>query len=174
VQLTTARLTLEPLTVAHATHLHAGFADSSLYTWIPDDPHTLDTLTARFERIAAGPRDRADELWRNWAIRATDASTPTYVGMVETSVFPGDYAYLAYFIFSPWQRRGYAHDACTAAIAHVREAYAVARILIEIDVRNVASWKLAESLGAKRVATKMNADFFKGQSSDEYHYEIVF
>jgi [ribosomal protein S5]-alanine N-acetyltransferase len=47
-------------------------------------------------------------------------------------------------------------------------------VVIEIDVRNIASWKLAESLGAKRVATKANADFFKGQSSDEYHYEIVF
>jgi [ribosomal protein S5]-alanine N-acetyltransferase len=105
VQLTTARLTLEPLTVAHATHLHAGFADPSLYTWIPDDPYTLDTLTARYKRIIAGPRDSADELWRNWAIRLTDANTPTYIGMVETSVFPGDYAYLAYFIFAPWQQR---------------------------------------------------------------------
>jgi [ribosomal protein S5]-alanine N-acetyltransferase len=68
----------------------------------------------------------------------------------------------------------YAREACAAALAHVRETYAISRVVIEIDVRNIASWKLAESLGAKRVATKANADFFKGQSSDEYHYEIVF
>lgn len=171
--LTTDRLTLEPLTVAHAAKLHQGFADPSLYTWIPDDPWTLETLTARYERIMAGPRDRADELWRNWAVRLSDAPT-TYVGMVETSVFPGDHAYLAYFIFAQWQRLGYAHEACAAALAHVRIAYAIPRVVIEIDTRNVASWKLAESLGAKRMATKANADFFKGGSSDEYHYEIVF
>jgi [ribosomal protein S5]-alanine N-acetyltransferase len=172
VLLTTARLTLEPLTVAHAALLHAGFADAALYQWIPDDPYTQEALTARFERIMVGPRDRADELWRNWAVRLS--ATSTYIGMVETSVFPGDYAYLAYFIFADWQRQGYAREACAAALTHLRTAYAIPRVVIEIDTRNIASWKLAESLGARRVATKLGADFFKGHSSDEYHYEIVF
>jgi [ribosomal protein S5]-alanine N-acetyltransferase len=174
VQLTTDRLILEPLTVAHAPLVYAGFADPSLYTWIPNDPPSLDALIARYERILKGPRDRDDELWRNWAIRLSDASAQTYVGMVETSVFPGDHVYLAYFIFTQSQGRGYAREACAAALSHVQETYKVKRVVIEMDVRNTASWKLAESLGAIRIATKTGADFFKGRPSDEYHYEIVY
>jgi [ribosomal protein S5]-alanine N-acetyltransferase len=173
VLITTDRLTLEPLTVAHAPLLHAGFSDPQMHTWIPTEPPSLDELTARYERILKGPRDNPVELWRNWAIRLHD-SPPRYVGMVETSVFPDDYVYLAYFIFTPHQGRGYAREACRAALDHLRERYRVKRAVVEIDTRNTASWKLTESLGGKRVATKQNADFFKGQSSDEYHYDIIF
>ncbi len=172
--LQTERLTLEPLTVAHAPLLYEGFADPTLYTWIPNDPLTLDELTAKYEQILRGPRDRADELWRNWAIRLRHVEKPTYVGMVETSIFPHDHIYLAYFVFVNGQQQGYANEACRAALDHIRETYAVKRVVIEMDIRNTASWKLAESLGAKRTATKPDADFFKGASSDEYHYEITF
>jgi [ribosomal protein S5]-alanine N-acetyltransferase len=173
-EIVTPRLTLEPLTVAHASLLHAGFSDAAMHTLIPTDPQPLDAMIARHERILKGPLDRNDELWRNWAIRLHDAVEPTYVGMVETSVFPNDYAYLAYFIFTPHQRKGFAHEACSAALAHLRATYAIKRVVVEMDTKNTASWKLTESLGGKRVATKPNADFFKGRSSDEYHYEITF
>jgi [ribosomal protein S5]-alanine N-acetyltransferase len=173
LQLTTNRLTLEPLTVAHAPLLHPGFADPSLYKWIPNDPLTLAELTAKYERIMRGPRDNPVELWRNFAARLNGAEPPTYVGEIETSVFPGDYVYLAYFIFTPWQGQDFSHEACSAVLAHVRETFAIKRVVIEMDIRNTASWKLAESLGGKRVATKPDADFFKGESSDEYHYEII-
>jgi [ribosomal protein S5]-alanine N-acetyltransferase len=173
LQLITTRLTLEPLKVAHAPLLHPGFADPSLYRWIPNDPLTLAELTAKYERIMRGPRDNPHELWRNFAARLSAAESPTYIGEIETSIFPGDYVYLAYFVFTPWQGQGFAYEACTAVLAHVRDTYAVKRAVIEMDTRNTASWKLTESLGGKRIATKPAADFFKGQSSDEYYYEII-
>ncbi len=77
-------------------------------------------------------------------------------------------------MFHSHRRQGYAHEACVAVLKHVRETYATKRVVAEMDVRNVASWKLVESLGFVRTGNKLNADFFKGESSDEYLYELMF
>lgn len=172
MQLATERLILEPLEIAHAVKLYAGLSEATLYKFVPEDPLTLQELTERYERIVRGPRDNNIELWRNWAVRLQDSGD--YIGMIETSIFPNDYAYLAYFVFASRHRQGYAHEACSAVLAHVRETYAVERVVAEMDVRNTASWRLVESLGFVRTGSKLNADFFKGESSDEYFYELKF
>ncbi len=173
MQLATKRLILEPLEVTHAAKLHAGLADPTLYRFVPEDPLPLVELTERYQRILGGPRDNNIELWRNWAVRLR-GDDGEYAGMIETSVFPSDYAYLAYFMFASHHRQGYAHEACAAVLAHVRETYGIKRVVAEMDVRNVASWRLVESLGFVRTGNKLNADFFKGESSDEYLYELTF
>jgi [ribosomal protein S5]-alanine N-acetyltransferase len=170
--LETERLILEPLEVAHAEKLYAGLSDAALYKFVPEDSLSLQELTERYERILRGPRDNNIELWRNWAVRLQDSGD--YIGMIETSIFPNDYAYLAYFMFAPHHRQGYAHEACVAVLKHVRETYDIKRVVAEMDVRNTASWRLVESLGFIRTGNKLNADFFKGESSDEYLYELMF
>ncbi len=170
--LETERLILEPLAVAHAEKLYAGLNNTTLYKFIPNDPLSLAELVEKYHRILRGPRDNNIELWRNWAVRLQDNSD--YIGMIETSVFPSDYAYLAYFMFASHHRQGYAHEACAAVLAHVRETYGIKRVVAEMDVRNVASWRLVESLGFVRTGNKLNADFFKGESSDEYLYKLTF
>lgn len=183
MRLQTERLILEPLEIAHAAKLCVGLSEAALYKFVPEDPHSLAELTERYERILHGPRDNKIELWRNWAVRlrgvgnvgdVSHAGYGDYIGMIETSVFPNDYAYLAYFMFAPHQRQGYAREACAAALKHVRETYAIKRVVAEMDVRNTASWRLVESLGFVRTGNKLNADFFKGESSDEYLYELTF
>jgi [ribosomal protein S5]-alanine N-acetyltransferase len=172
MRLATERLILEPLEVAHAEKLYAGLSEATLYKFVPEDPLTLAELIARYQRILRGPRDNNIELWRNWAVRLRDSGD--YIGMIETSIFPNDYAYLAYFMFASHHRQGYAHEACTAVLKHVRETYAIKRVVAEMDVRNTASWRLVELLGFVRTGSKLNADFFKGESSDEYLYELTF
>jgi [ribosomal protein S5]-alanine N-acetyltransferase len=172
MQLATERLILEPLEVAHAEKLYAGLSDVALYRFIPNDPLSLDELTEKYHRILRGPRDNNVELWRNWAVRSQDSGD--YIGMIETSIFPNDYAYLAYFMFASHQRQGYAREACAAVLKHVHETYDIKRVVAEMDVRNLASWRLVESLGFIRIGSKLNADFFKGESSDEYLYELKF
>jgi [ribosomal protein S5]-alanine N-acetyltransferase len=168
----TERLILEPLEVAHAEKLYAGLSDTTLYKFIPNDPLSLAELTEKYCRILRGPRDSNIELWRNWAVRLQDSDD--YIGIIETSIFPNDYAYLAYFMFASHHRQGYAHEACVAVLKRVRETYAIKRVAAEMDVRNTASWRLVESLGFIRTGSKLNADFFKGESSDEYLYELTF
>jgi [ribosomal protein S5]-alanine N-acetyltransferase len=173
MHLETERLILEPLEVAHAKKLYAGLSDATLYKFIPNDPLSLVELTEKYHRILRGPRDNNNiELWRNWAVRLQDSGD--YIGMIETSIFPSDYAYLAYFMFASHHRKGYAHEACAAVLKHIRETYDIKRVVAEMDVRNTASWRLVESLGFIRTSNKLNADFFKGESSDEYFYELTF
>jgi [ribosomal protein S5]-alanine N-acetyltransferase len=173
MHLETERLILEPLEVAHAKKLYAGLSDATLYKFIPNDPLSLVELTEKYHRILRGPRDNNNiELWRNWAVRLQDSGD--YIGMIETSIFPSDYAYLAYFMFASHHRKGYAHEACAAVLKHIRETYDIKRVVAEMDVRNTASWRLVESLGFIRTGNKLNADFFKGESSDEYLYELTF
>jgi [ribosomal protein S5]-alanine N-acetyltransferase len=170
--LETERLILEPLEVAHAEKLYAGLSDAALYKFVPEDPLSLQELTERYERILRGPRDNNIELWRNWAVRLRDSKD--YIGMIETSIFPSDYAYLAYFMLASHHRQGYANEACAGVLKHVCETYSIKRVVAEMDVRNTASWRLVASLGFIRTGNKLDADFFKGESSDEYLYELTF
>ena len=169
--LVTSRLTLEPLTAAHADVLYDGLRDPALYEFIPGDPPaTLQEKRDHFARILRGPRDNPVELWRNWAVKVT--ATGGYIGLIETSLFPGDHAHLAYFIFTGAQRTGYAKEACVAVLRHIAATYAIKQVVAEMDTRNTASWRLVESLGFTRTGEKKDADFFKGATSHEYHYRL--
>lgn len=169
--LLTSRLTLEPLTVAHADVLFDGLCDPALYTFIPGDPPaTLQDKRDHFARILRGPRGDPSELWRNWAVKIT--ATGDYIGLVETSVHPGDRAHLAYFIFRTAQRTGFAKEACRAVLAHLAAVYEVKQVVTEMDTRNTASWRLVEALGFTRTGEKRDADFFKGATSHEYAYRL--
>lgn len=169
--LTTPRLILEPLALFHSDLLFPGLSDSALYTFIPrDPPSSPDTLRERYSRILRGPKDNPYERWLNWAIRIT--ATGEYIGYIETSTFPGDQAYLAYFTFSNAQRKGYAREACEHLIHHLAREHHIRSVVAEMDIRNEASWRLVESLGFQRVGEKRDADFFKGATSHEYRYEL--
>lgn len=168
--LTTPRLLLEPLTPAHAEALFAGLSDPELYAFIPQNPPaTVDTLRERYLRIQRGPQDDETTRWLNWAVRET--ATCEYSGVIETTVTPGQQAYLAYFIFTVSQGRGLAREACGAVMRHLAAVHSVQRFVAEMDTRNTTSWKLVESLGLTRVAETRDADFFKGAPSHEYRYE---
>lgn len=167
----TPRLTLEPLAPTHADELFAGLSDPALYTFVPGHPPTsLEALRERYTRILRGPQDNPGELWLNWAARET--ATGAYIGYIETSTLPDDHAYLAYFMFSPAQRQGYAREACDAVIRHLVREYRIECVVAEMDTHNEASRRLVESLGFMRTGEKRDADFFKGTRSHEYRYEL--
>ena len=96
-----------------------------------------------------------------------------YVGTLQGTVYADATAYLAYILFPAFWRQGYAREGCRRILELLFEDYQVHNIVAEIDTRNVASIKLIESLGFQRVATKLNADFFKGSTSHEYRYKLL-
>jgi RimJ/RimL family protein N-acetyltransferase len=49
----------------------------------------------------------------------------------------------------------------------------VQKVIIEMDILNSASVRLAESLGATRVDFKPKAETIRGRWSDVYVYELV-
>ncbi len=95
-----------------------------------------------------------------------------YVGTLEATVQEDLLAFVAYMVFVPYQRQGFAAEACGRLLQQLFEDYGVNVVAAEIDTRNVASIALVESLGFRRVAFQKDADHFKGSSSDEYRYEV--
>lgn len=167
----TPRLLLEPLVTGHATALFETLQAPELYTYIPQEaPASLEALTARFEALSGRHSPDGHEVWLNWALRQRAAGI--YVGTVQATVRQDHTALLAYMIFVPFWRQGYAREGCAHVIAHLFEEYHVSRVAAEIDTRNTTSIRLVEALGFTRVGTTPGADFFKGAVSDEYRYEL--
>ena len=169
--LTTARLVLELLTEAHAAALVGALSDERLYRFIPQNPPaSADALAARYRRLEARRSPDGREAWLNWAMRLT--ASDAYVGTLEATVRPDRTADVAYVVFVPHHRRGYAREGLVRILAHLFGDYGVATVAATIDTRNAASIALVEGLGFARVATLRDADFFKGATSDEYRYEL--
>lgn len=171
--LETPRLRLEPLSVGHAAALFPSLVDERLYRFIPQEPPaSLDALAARYGRLASRRSPDGREAWLNWALRRREAPT-AYVGLVEGSVLHDGTASVAYTVFVPHQRRGYAVEAVGRLPGHLFADHRSTLIAAEVDTRNVASIALLERLGFARVGTTVGADVFKGAPSDEYGYELL-
>jgi [ribosomal protein S5]-alanine N-acetyltransferase len=167
--LLTPRLALAPLRAEHAALLFESLQDPRLYTYIPDDPpDSLQALEARYQRWERRASPDGHEVWLNWA--AQSRATGEWVGTFQATIMEDREALLAYMIFTPFQRQGFAREGCLRVIEHLVEGYGV-EVAAEIDTRNAASIALVESLGFRLVATTYEADTFKGAVSDEHRYE---
>ncbi len=164
----TQRLMLEPLGAGHAERLFSLLSDPALYTFLPGDPPvSVEALHERYERLEWRRSPDGKELWLNWAARQESG---TYVGLVEATVRADASAQIAYFVFHPFQRQGFAAEAVEAVVMHLKNDIGVETARALLDTRNEASWRLLERLGFKRTRTIKNADHFKGSSSDEFEY----
>lgn len=167
--LATPRLRLEPLRREHARSLFPGFADPALYRYLPQyPPDAVTELDERYARLESRRSPDGREWWLNWVLRERDGEA--CLGLIEASVDAVGAARLAYFIFSAYQGRGFASEACDAVLRQLRDGFAAETVTVVLDSRNDASRRLVERLGFSRVAVRPNADFFKGRPSDEYHY----
>ena len=171
-QLETERLFLEPILPAHAPVLYARMQEERLYRFIPQDPPvTPQALEDRYDFLSARRSPDGREAWLNWAMR--ERGSGDYAGTLEATVHDDRKATVAYMVFVPYQRRGFAAEACGRLLEHLFDDYRVGVVAAEIDTRNAASVALVKSLGFERVSFQKDADHFKGASSDEYRYEIT-
>ena len=140
----TARLTLEPLTVAHAAEMVDLLADPALYPFIGGGPPTLDELRERFLRMVAGPGPEWDEAWLNWIARRRDDARA--VGTVQATVTgSGSRAMLAWVVDTRAQHRGYATEAAQA-LAHWLRAHGATTLTAHIHPRHIASQAVAKRI----------------------------
>jgi RimJ/RimL family protein N-acetyltransferase len=170
--LETSRLLLEPIHSYHAVNLYEPLQSPAIYEFIPEDPPaSLEALTTRYQKLSARISSDGQELWLNWDIRLRNEKT--YVGVLQATIYSDATAYLAYILFPPFWKQGYASEGCRRILELLFTDYRVRIVIAEIDTRNTASMKLVEHLGFQRVGTKLDADFFKGSTSHEYRYEIL-
>lgn len=169
--LETPRLVLEPLQITHALALYEPLQAAPIYDYIPEAPSaSVEALTTRYQRLSSRKSPAEREAWLNWAMR--ERREDRYVGILQATVYPDAAAYLAYIVFPAFWRQEYAREGCERILDLLFEDYQVNKVSAEIDTRNMASIHLIESLGFQRVATTLNADFFKGATSHEYRYEL--
>jgi RimJ/RimL family protein N-acetyltransferase len=163
-------LILEPIVPAHADAIFEAIQAPSLYTYIPQEPPSdLSVLRTRYTRWAQRASPDGSEIWLNYAVR--EQGNPQYVGTVQATVAAK--TYIAYEIFPPFWRRGFARSACKTLLAHLFRSWALEEVHALVDTRNVASWRLLETLGFQRTGMIPNADHFKGATSDEYAYVLT-
>jgi RimJ/RimL family protein N-acetyltransferase len=171
--LSTERLILEPTRVAHAEETWKRLDDDRMWTYFPAlRPRSLEHLRTIYERREHGAPDDS-ELWLNYACR--ERTSGEIVGEVQSTLYASaGVAYVAYAVFPEFQRKGFAREAVSALIEYVRREYCIARFIAEMNTRNEASYKLAESLGFKRVEMHEDVERGHGIDADEYVYELAY
>ena len=104
----TERLSLEPLTVAHATELAPLLDDPSLHEFTGGAPLSAAALTARYARLAARRSPGGDQMRGNWVprVRATGEAAGTVQATLPASGPAADPAEVARVVLRAAQDRG--------------------------------------------------------------------
>lgn len=179
--LETARFRLVPLTAADSIRMYVPFSDPALYFFVPSNPPaTLGALTERFAKLEKRVSPDGAEQWLNWVIESRDVKSgaakgknedgrwPQPLGLIEATILPNGHALIGYFTFRQFWNQGIAGECIPAALAHLQSDYGVRLFRAEIDSRNFASLRVLEKCGFHIAETVPQADFFKGQRSDEH------
>ena len=169
-ELRTSRLWLEPLRAAHAREVFDAYADPELWRFFPAlRPPDVESLAIRFRRWLAGPPPgSAADLHENW-IAYDDARA---VGLFQATLFTDGEGALAYAVFAPFQRRGYAREATRNIVAHLFDVHAVRCVSADVDARNAPSIALLQALGM-RVASRRPASANDHEAGEDLHFELL-
>jgi len=171
VPASTGCLSFEALTAAHAAELAPFLSDPALWRWIAREPLPEADVARRFAALSVVER-RNGERWLNWVVRRR--ADGQAVGQVEVTAWPDGRAHLAYFVFVPFQRNGYAREACAATLACLRDAYGVTRVQAAVDTRNEASQRVLHALAFATDGVPVPADPIGGVPAYDYRYALDF
>lgn len=171
-ELVTARLRLEPLDRHHADTLFEGLSQPALYAHLAEaPPASVDALRSRYERLARRRSPDGAEHWLNWALFCP--AEGRHVGYVQATVPVGTGSpSIAYVLFANAWGRGFAREAVTAMLDHLRDAYGAREALATVDTRNARSIALLEALGFEQVTVRLGAEWIGGVLTDEGEYRL--
>lgn len=141
--ITSARLVLRPVAVAHAEPMAEVLADASLYEFTGGEPPTAAQLRERYERWQRPTSPDGTEGWLNWIVfrRADDIA----VGTVQATI-TADCAELAWVIGVAFQRNGFATEAAVAMADWLAAAGFPAR-RAHVAIGHTGSERVAAALG---------------------------
>lgn len=173
IDLATDRLVLEPLGPEHAKVLYDAVCDERIYRFIPQEPpSSVQALQKLYTDWSSRRSPDKSEAWLNWAMRLQESRT--YVGTLQATVRKDRTSLIAYSVFPDHWKQGFAVEGCRRILDHLKIDYCVFTVYADVDTRNLASIRLLERLGFERLALNKNADFFKGNASDEFRYQLAF
>jgi RimJ/RimL family protein N-acetyltransferase len=143
----TARLTVEPMTPAHASEMQPVLADPAMYAFMGGAPRSAAELEARYGRLSSGRSADGTELWGNWVLRVTDIGE--VVGELQATLpsagSSAGPALVAWVLGTGFQGHGYASEAAISLTDRLRAAgWSVAA---DIPPGHVASQQVARAAG---------------------------
>lgn len=145
VQLTTPRLSLDPLRPEDAEEMVDVLGDEHLYAFIGGEPPTLKQLRNRYRRLVVGRSADGSEEWHNWIVRRRIDGRA--VGTVQaTVVVQQRRADIAWLIGLPWQGQGFASEAAQALVRWL-EARGITTITAHVRPDHRASVIVASRAG---------------------------
>lgn len=110
--------------------------------WAARGPETLDEVMQKL-RVFRSQFD-ADEIW---AFAAIDRATDAYVGSVSLRPVENRMFNVGYWVHASWVRRGIAKEMTAAAVRMAFEMKGARGVVIKCLEDNVASAKVAETVG---------------------------
>lgn len=164
--LQTEHLFLEPICEGHAAEMYELFADRALHHFVPFEPPTLEEQQKRCARWSIGHSPDGSEIYLNWAAR--EKHSGKVIGHFQSGIKNKGEASIGYVVAREFQGKGLAQEALHAVFNYLRHVHSIKLVKAWGDTRNKASHRLAERMGMQVVQTIKDADFFKGQTSDEF------
>jgi RimJ/RimL family protein N-acetyltransferase len=138
----TERLTLEPLTAAHAPAMFALLSDPLIYTYLDfPPPASVEYLSRYYAQLETRRSPDGTQEWLNWIVVLDGAP----IGLVQATI-SADGCEIAYILGSTHWGRGYAFEAMTAMLAQLEGQ----RFFANVDGENARSIRLLERLGFRR------------------------
>jgi len=148
--LETNRVTLEPLTKAHAAELFPLLADPRIYRFMPGDPPvSIAALAERYRRLESRCSPDGSQQWLNWAIRRRDDRR--CVGCLQATVYPGGTADFAFVLGSLFWGLGLAREASVPALRMLFAELGITCVFATADRQNLRSSALLVHLGFVKV-----------------------
>ena len=154
----TERLSLEPLSVAHAAELGPLLDDASLHEFTGGVPLSTAALGARYATLARRRSPGGDQLWGNWVLRLRGSGTA--VGTVQATLTAGGPAAvpaeIAWVVARRAQGRGYAKEAARSLADRLLEA--AWTITAYIHPAHLASQHVARTAGLAPTGTARDGE----------------
>lgn len=120
----TGRLSMEPVTAAHAAELAPVLDDPGLHEFIGGEPRSAAELRARYERLTTRASADGTEIWAHWVIRVS--ATGAAIGTVEATLPAAGPATgpaeVAWVLGRIGQGQGYAAEAAASLVERLRAA----------------------------------------------------
>ena len=168
-----ARLLLRPLRATDAPALLAYRSLAEVCRWVPFEPMDGETVAARL----SGP-------WARSTLDAPGDALTLGVELAATGELVGDvllhWASAEHrcgevgYVFHPgYAGRGYATEAAHTMLHLAFDKLALHRVVARVDVRNVASARVAARLGMRQEAHLVENEWFKGEWSDELDFGLL-
>ncbi len=165
--LKTHRLTIRALSEADLdtfTHYRAQSEIAKFQSW---SDFTYSDALGLFQKMDYTSFGKIGE-WYQLAI--TDSNSDLLLGDLAIHFIDDDQIEIGFTIALEHQNKGIAKEAVTGLLDYLFNTLNKHRIIATTDTRNIASYRLLESLGFRREAHFKQNIWFKGAWGDEYQY----